>query len=152
MATPYDRNFKLLLEDDPRALIELVLELPAECILETYDREINIESLRADHLLRVRMENGESLIHLEALTWYDKGWARSQISKAALITIKYWLPLKSLVVLLTPKRVPKRVAHELVEYTVAFECICQWTWYVCGRSLPEEHWTWEAWHCVHGPC
>jgi predicted transposase YdaD len=120
MATPYDRNFKLLLEDDPRALIELVLELPAECILETYDREINIESLRADHLLRVRMENGESLIHLEALTWYDKGWARSQISKAALITIKYWLPLKSLVVLLTPKRVPKRVAHELVEYNGSF--------------------------------
>jgi hypothetical protein len=115
--------FKLLLEDDPRALIALIVELPAECILETYDREINIESLRADHLLRVRTADGESLIHLEALTWYDKGWAKSQISKAALITIKYWLPLQSLVVLLTPKRVPKKVAQELVEHKVVFECI-----------------------------
>src|ERR1700752_3709278 len=100
MAAPIDRAFKLLLEDDPRALVALILGLPADCILETYDSEINIETLRADHLLRVRTADRESLIHLEALAWYHSSWARGQISKAALITIKYWLPLQSVVVLL----------------------------------------------------
>jgi hypothetical protein len=111
---PFDIAFKLVNDNDPRSLVALLMELGPECVLESCDRELNIETTRADHLYLVHGPAGKSLIHMEAVTSYRSNWAQEQVRKAAQITLKYGLPLRSLVILLTRRRVPKKVPHKLI--------------------------------------
>jgi len=110
---PFDIAFKLINDNDPKSLVELLIQLSPACTLESCDRELNVETTRADHLYLVHEPSGKSLIHMEAYTAYRSDWAQDQIRKAAQITLKYWLPLRSLVIFLTKKRVPKVVPQEL---------------------------------------
>ena len=66
----YDKAFKSLAEDDPRALLHLLGSLPADVAAEVtpVEREIVPRAFRVDHAYRIRAGGDEWIVILEALT------------------------------------------------------------------------------------
>ena len=56
MAFPFDQSFKLLKEEDAVGALRYVagIQLSPSAVVESLDRELNLERLHADHLYQVR--------------------------------------------------------------------------------------------------
>ncbi len=69
---PFDRSFKLLTDDDPRAALAAFAGIPLDAVIdvETVDRELNLSTLHVDDLYRCRRDGVEFLIHFEAVSPY----------------------------------------------------------------------------------
>lgn len=134
MPAPYDQSVKLLGDDHPDALLHLMTGMPDGSIAESCDRELNVETLRADHLFRMK---DRSLIHIEIYSEYASHWQESQIRKASLIANKFWAPLRSVMVLMTPNRTPREIADtinvELGCFRMSVQVEIQRLWQIPAR-------------------
>jgi len=134
MPSPYDQSTKILGDDHPDALLYLIAEVPPGSVAESCDRELNIETLRADHLFRMK---DNSLIHVEIYSEYASHWKENQIRKASLIVNKYKLPLRSIMVLMTQNRAPQNIPDHIHaafgSFQMSLEVEVQRLWQVPAR-------------------
>ncbi len=111
MPKPFDKSFKLLTEDDPRAVLALVAGIPpsAPLVVEALPHELNLESMQVDTLFRCREGAAEFLIHIESVTRFKRSALYLQLGYVQAIVSKYNLPCRSYLVLLTETGVPRRL-------------------------------------------
>lgn len=109
MPQRYDRTFKLLTDESPRAALALFAGIPLSTNLdvEILDRELNLTALRVDNLYRCRDGKSEFLVHLEAVARYKRTVLERQLDYAQAIAAKYNLPCRSYLVLLAGRGVPR---------------------------------------------
>ena len=108
MPIPFDRSFKLLTDDDPRAALAAFAGIPLDAVIdvETVDRELNLSTLHVDNLYRCRQDGVEFLIHFEAVSRYRAHVIDHQADYVRAIVFKYKLPCRSYLLLLTAEGVP----------------------------------------------
>jgi hypothetical protein len=134
VAFPYDQSFKLLGDEDTLGLMKDVagIRVSASAVIESLDRELNLERLHADHLYRVRDRRRECIHHFEALTTYHSGWEKAQLDHAIYVELKYGLPVVSHLLLLSqpgaPRSIPERVIRVSgsVRYSLKVNVIRLW--------------------------
>lgn len=116
MAFPFDQSFKLTSEEDTIGSITLVAGIPLSprAVVESLDRELNLERLHADHLYRVRDGRKECIHHFEALASYRAGWEEPQIDHAIYVRLKYHLPVISHLLLLQERGVPAVIPERVI--------------------------------------
>lgn len=123
MSTPFDKTFKLLADDDPRAAMAAFAGIPLDLEMEVQalDRELNLTTLRVDNLYRCKQATEEFLIHFEAVSRYRPAVLDKQVDYVRAIVAKYKLPCRSYLVLLTeggvPDRFPRFLIREYGDYT-----------------------------------
>ena len=110
MPAPFDKRFKLLTDDDPRAALAAFggIPLDAEIDVEPVDRELNLPTLKVDNLYRCRQNGFEFLIHFEAVSRYRPSVIDHQVDYIRASVSKYRLPCRSYMLLLTEGGVPDR--------------------------------------------
>jgi hypothetical protein len=116
MAFPFDQSFKLLKEEDAIGSIKYVagIRLSSNAMVESLDRELNLERLHADHLYRVRDGRKECIHHFEALASYRAGWEEPQINHAIYVKLKYCVPVFSHLLLMHAQGVPRSIPERIV--------------------------------------
>jgi len=94
VSVPFDHTFKLLSDDDPRAAMAAFAGIPLDVEMEVrpLDRELNVTTLRVDHLYRCRQGAEEFLIHFEAVSRYRGEVLDRQVDYLRAIISKYKLP------------------------------------------------------------
>ena len=110
-----DKHFKILSDDDPRTTLALFAGIPLseELEVEVLDRELNVETLRADNLYRCRRRGEEFAVHLEVVSHYRPAALDKQFDYVEAIVAKYKLPCRSHLVLLTSKGVPDALPRKI---------------------------------------
>ncbi|MBM3755545.1 MAG: hypothetical protein FJW38_16355 [Acidobacteria bacterium] len=110
-----DKHFKILSDDDPRMTLALFAGIPmtADLEVEPLDRELNVETLRADNLYRCRRRGEEFIVHLEVVSFYKPAVLEKQFDYVQAIVAKYKLPCRSHLVLLTSKGVPDHLPRKI---------------------------------------
>jgi predicted transposase YdaD len=116
MAFPFDQSFKLVNEEDAAGSLKYVpgIRLSSKAVVESLDRELNLERLHADHLYRVRDRQGECIHHFEALAAYRAGWEQSQFDHAVYVNLKYTVPVYSHLLLMHARGVPRLIPERIV--------------------------------------
>jgi len=131
---PFDKSFKILTEDDPRAVLALVAGIPltAPIDVETLPNELNVDALQADTLFHCRTPDSEFLIHIESVTRFKRAVLDRQIDYVLAIAAKYNLPCRSYLVLLTARGVPKQLPRYLrrsrgdLHVSLRLRCVKLW--------------------------
>ncbi|MFN0100975.1 MAG: hypothetical protein ACKV2U_02675 [Bryobacteraceae bacterium] len=115
MSIPYDRTFKILADDDPRAAMAAFAGIPLDADIEVQpvDRELNISTLRVDNLCRCRQDGVEFLVHFEAVSRYKAEALDHEVDYVRAIIAKYKLQCRSYMLLLTEGGVPERLPRYL---------------------------------------
>jgi predicted transposase YdaD len=112
MATkPYDQAFKLLAEQDAEALLLLlgVLKPGQRAEIEVLPREVSVAATLPDQPYRVRIEQREEIIHIEAQTRWEDNLPERLVDYDPRLWLRYKLPLRCYILLLTPRRLPDRL-------------------------------------------
>ena len=89
------------------------IPLSEDLEVEALDRELNVETLRADNLYRCRRRGEEFVVHLEVVSYYRPAVVEKQFDYVEAIVAKYKLPCRSHLVLLTSKGVPDVLPRKL---------------------------------------
>ncbi|MDX1983866.1 MAG: hypothetical protein SFV51_26565 [Bryobacteraceae bacterium] len=114
MANPYDRNFKVFGEDDVRGMMYLFAGIPLtdRVSITPIDKDLAVPGLLVDNAQIIRHRGRRFILHLEAeLFWHD-GIPRDIGRYAQALDLKYELPVRSVLVLLTPRGCPKRLPKD----------------------------------------
>ena len=108
MASPFDIQSKLLMEDDPRvvlyALAGLPMDEPAE--VEQVDREVTIGTKRIDHAYKVTRKGQTVIEHFESTTNFSHVKFDDIYERSILLDVKYRLPVHTRIVLMTARSMP----------------------------------------------
>lgn len=143
MSVPFDHTFKLLSDDDPRAAMAAFAGIPLDVEMEVrpLDRELNVTTLRVDHLYRCRQGAEEFLIHFEAVSRYRGEVLDRQVDYLRAIISKYKLPCRSYLLLLTasgvPDRLPRRVELAYGDYSSQVRLRTVRLWRIPARRILE---------------
>ena len=115
MHNPFDRFLKLLAESDPRALLDLVGELPldAPAEVEALEREVGAPPLFVDHLYTVKTLDRCWLSHFEFLTWWKADVLERGARQLMAAYLTQRLPIRSTVVLLKKEQAPAVVPVQI---------------------------------------
>lgn len=109
---PYDTAFKDLADEDPEALLRLVGALPEGATVKPLPREMTAPALFADQPYEVISETEHFVAHLEAQTFYADDVPSRLVKYEAIIWINTGLPVRSFVLVLSPRGMPADVPTE----------------------------------------
>lgn len=111
MDKPFDRLSKDLAEDDPRALLHLMGELPinADASVVAESPELGFSPLEVDHLFRIRHQEREWLSHYEVQTRWRASMPQRMGRYGALLALKHNLPVESTLVMLVERFAPRDI-------------------------------------------
>ncbi|HEV8484203.1 MAG TPA: hypothetical protein VGV87_11720 [Blastocatellia bacterium] len=131
---PYDRAFKYLAEQDAESLLILLGYLqpgqPAE--IEVLPREIDVSTLLPDQPYRVVIGRDPWIVHVEAQTAYDSRIPKRMAEYGARLWMKHQLPVRSYVLMLTRRGLPKDPPEEAqidagcIQISVRYELVLVW--------------------------
>jgi len=112
---PIDQSYKLLSEEDVAGTLKYFarVELSPSAVVESLERELNLERLHADHLYRVRDGRRECIHHFEAIASYRAGWEDAQIEHAIYVRAKYNVPVFSHLLLMNARGVPRSIPERI---------------------------------------
>ncbi len=148
MPKPFDQIFKEIAEGDPRGLLDPFGSLPlgVEAKVEIVDREQVVESLYVDQAFRVETESGAWIEHFEVTTSVPADLKDRFAKYGFLLGMGSKLPVKSSLILLSPRHAPKTINcfHVLdlgtVRIEVEFRVIRLWeldAGKILGDARPE---------------
>jgi predicted transposase YdaD len=120
----YDKAFKLLAGNDPRALLALLAGLPldAEVEIRPLDREVVPQNRLVDHVFEVTEPGGgQYLLHFEVTTRFRREIYEQAAWQVNALVTAYRLPVRSYFVVLTAESFPVRGVEPYVVGFGAFE-------------------------------
>jgi len=134
VAFPYDVSFKLMAEEDPRGLLELLGVLPsgsnAEVVL--LERELALPKLAVDQCFRITAEGESWIEHIECQSWFDSGVPEIIAVYKLTTWHKYRLEVRSVLVLPVEKGASRIVRNTFeldqpeLRMTVRFRIVKLW--------------------------
>lgn len=106
---PYDQAFKFLAEQDAESLLVLLgyLQSGERAEIEVLPRELRAAAILPDQPYRVLTAREHSIVHVEAQTYFDKSMLARIGEYGVRLWISYRLPIRSYVLLLTKRGLPK---------------------------------------------
>lgn len=109
-AKPYDQAFKYLAEQDAESLLILLgcLKPGQTAQIKLLPLELDISTLLPDQPYRVETADETSIVHIEAQTVYDNSMPERMSEYGARLWMKYRLPVRSYVLLLTKRNLLQR--------------------------------------------
>ena len=116
MKNPHDGSFKDLAEDHPELLLRLlgILKPGTKTQIKDILREIRLNPVEIDHAYLVEDEDGQRVVHLEAVTrWHPERGGTLAVYFFALRQMKK-LPVKSYLVFMAKKYAPVAMADRLI--------------------------------------
>jgi predicted transposase YdaD len=131
---PYDQAFKFLAEADAEGLLLLLGDIqPGEgAQIEPLPREISVSAQLPDQPYKVTIDGKSHLVHVEAQTVYDSGISERMLEYGVRLWLKYRLPQTSYLLLLTDRKVPRKVprtasvtAHS-IRIKISYIPVCLW--------------------------
>ena len=128
VATPFDQSFKILSDDDPRALLAAFAGIPleAELRLETLNSELTQGVLRVDKLYQCERPAGEPfLVHFEAVSTFRNDTLAKQAAYIRGIVEKYKRPVRSYMLLMRKGGVPETLTRWLEEDFGDYKSLCR---------------------------
>jgi hypothetical protein len=116
MAFLFDQTFKLSSDEDAFGSVKYVagVRLSKAAVVESLDRELNLERLHADHHYLVEDRGRKCIHHFEALAWYRTGWEQPQIDHAIYAGLKFRLPVVSHLLLMNARGTPRSIDNRIV--------------------------------------
>ncbi|MBI2684955.1 MAG: hypothetical protein HYX27_01465 [Acidobacteria bacterium] len=109
MPIPFDQSFKLISDDDPRALLAAFAGIPLEAPLAVtpLDSELNFPALRVDKLYQcAKPDEPPFLVHFEVVASFRTRTIPNQARYIRCIVSKHHLPVRSYLLLLRKDGVP----------------------------------------------
>ena len=142
MATPFDQSFKILSDDDPRALLAAFAGIPlnAELRLETLNSELTQGVLRVDKLYQCERPSMEPfLVHFEAVSTFRNDTMAKQAAYIRGIVEKYKRPVRSYMLLMrkggVPESLPRWLDEDFGDYKSRCRMRCVRVWKLPAHRL-----------------
>jgi predicted transposase YdaD len=111
VSEPFDQQFKLLSDEDPRGTLFLLSDigLDEDVEIEVIDRELNMPTRRIDHAYLVKRQGQAEIHHFEATTRYALVDLDKMLDYGSLLDLKYRLPIYTRIVVLLERGMPKQI-------------------------------------------
>ncbi len=108
---PYDQAFKYLAEQDPESLLLLLgaLRPGQKAKIELLPRELSVSVLLPDQPYQVVIGEEAEIVHVEAQTVFEYDLMELEPDYGARLWMKYRLPVRSYILLLTKRKLPGRL-------------------------------------------
>ncbi|MBL8230677.1 MAG: DUF4351 domain-containing protein [Bryobacterales bacterium] len=108
VSEPFDLEFKILHEEDPRSALSLFagIGIDEDIEIEPVEREVAISTKRVDHAYVVKRAGTKEIHHFEATTRYSLLDLPRMLNYVSLLHIKYDLPVYTRIVILTEHGMP----------------------------------------------